>query len=256
MVHKPNAGHWGKSKPRNKRFLIYSGGIVTEVEYFQYVRRHLFGDYVKNLRIKSGEVDDPVRVEADGVDPKTLVEGAARLLHEDKKDAKKESYDPFAVVWAVTDVDDFGKNGDKLRAAVDKGRQSGVEVIISNPCFDVWLIDHKQPCPLSYTQTSECEKLAKRLGLIDMSRNRNNPKHIRQEAIAGKYATAAKNAQKHMGEQHRRIRDNRPSSGDYAPWTDIPKIVDTLIEEYKTLINKGEEEITSEFLRTFGFVLR
>lgn len=242
MVHKPNAGHWGKSKPRNKRFLIYSGGIVTEVEYFQYVRRHLFGDYVKNLRIKSGEVDDPVRVEADGVDPKTLVDDAAKLLYEDKKDAKKESYDPFAVVWAVTDVDDFGKNGDKLRAAVDKGRQSGVEVIISNPCFDVWLIDHKQSCPLSYTQTSECEKLAKRLGLIDMSRNRNNPKHIRQEAIAGKYATAAKNAQKHMGEQHRRIRDNRPSSGDYAPWTDIPKIVDTLIEEYKTLINKGEEE--------------
>lgn len=216
MVHKPNAGHRGKSKPRNKRFLIYSGGIVTEVEYFQYVRRHLFGDYVKNLRIKSGEVDDPVRVEADGVDPKTLVEGAAKLLREDKKDAKKESYDPFAVVWAVTDVDDFGKNGDKLRAAVDKGRQSGVEVIISNPCFDVWL--------------------------IDMSRNRNNPKHIRQEAIVEQYATAAKNAQKHMSEQHRRIRDNRPSSGDYAPWTDIPKIVDTLIEEYKTLINKGEEE--------------
>ena len=242
MVHKPNAGHRGKLKPRNKRFLIYSGGIVTEVEYFQYVRRHLFGDYVKNLRIKSGEVDDPVRVEADGVDPKTLVDDAAKLLYEDKKDAKKESYDPFAVVWAVTDVDDFGKNGDKLRAAVDKGRQSGVEVIISNPCFDVWLIDHKQSCPLSYTQTSECEKLAKRLGLIDMSRNRNNPKHIRQEAIVEQYATAAKNAQQHMSEQHRRIRDSRPSSGDYAPWTDIPKIVDTLIEEYKTLINKGEEE--------------
>lgn len=242
MVHKPNAGHRGKLKPRNKRFLIYSGGIVTEVEYFQYVRRHLFGDYVKNLRIKSGEVDDPVRVEADRVDPKTLVDDAAKLLYEDKKDAKKESYDPFAVVWAVTDVDDFGKNGDKLRAAVDKGRQSGVEVIISNPCFDVWLIDHKQSCPLSYTQTSECEKLAKRLGLIDMSRNRNNPKHIRQEAIVEQYATAAKNAQKHMSEQHRRIRDSRPSSGDYAPWTDIPKIVDTLIEEYKTLINKGEEE--------------
>lgn len=242
MVHKPNAGHRGKLKPRNKRFLIYSGGIVTEVEYFQYVRRHLFGDYVKNLRIKSGEVDDPVRVEADGVDPKTLVDDAAKLLYEDKKDAKKESYDPFAVVWAVTDVDDFDKNGDKLRAAVDKGRQSGVEVIISNPCFDVWLIDHKQSCPLSYTQTSECEKLAKRLGLIDMSRNRNNPKHIRQEAIVEQYATAAKNAQKHMSEQHRRIRDSRPSSGDYAPWTDIPKIVDTLIEEYKTLINKGEEE--------------
>ena len=242
MVHKPNAGHRGKLKPRNKRSLIYSGGIVTEVEYFQYVRRHLFGDYVKNLRIKSGEVDDPVRVEADGVDPKTLVDDAAKLLYEDKKDAKKESYDPFAVVWAVTDVDDFGKNGDKLRAAVDKGRQSGVEVIISNPCFDVWLIDHKQSCPLSYTQTSECEKLAKRLGLIDMSRNRNNPKHIRQEAIVEQYATAAKNAQKHMSEQHRRIRDSRPSSGDYAPWTDIPKIVDTLIEEYKTLINKGEEE--------------
>ena len=242
MVRRPNAGHRGKSKPRNKRFLIYSGGIVTEVEYFQYIRQHLFGDYVKSLRIKSGEVGDPVRVEADGVDPKTLVEGAAKLLREDKKDAKKESYDPFAVVWAVTDVDDFGKNGDKLRAAVDKGHQSGVEVIISNPCFDVWLIDHKQSCPLSYTQTSECEKLAKKLGLVDMSRNRNNPKHIRQEAIARKYAAAVKNAQKHMSERQCRIRDSRPSSGDYAPWTDVPKIVDTLIDEYRTLINKGEEE--------------
>ncbi len=89
MVHKPNAGHRGKLKPRNKRFLIYSGGIVTEVEYFQYVRRHLFGDYVKNLRIKSGEVDDPVRVEADGVDPKTLVDDAAKLLYEDKKTRRK-----------------------------------------------------------------------------------------------------------------------------------------------------------------------
>lgn len=242
MVRRPNAGHRGKSKPRSKRFLIYSGGIVTEVEYFQYVRRHLFGDYVRNLRIKSGEVHDPVRVEAEGVDPKTLVDDATRLLREDKKDAKKESYDPFAVVWAVTDVDDFGKNGDKLRAAVDKGYRSGVEVIISNPCFDVWLIDHKQSCPLSYTETSECEKLAKNLQLIDMSRNRNNPKHICQESIAGKYAAAAKNAQKHMNERHRLIRDNRPSSGDYAPWTDIPKIVDTLIDEYRTLINKGEEE--------------
>lgn len=37
--------------------------------------------------------------------------------------------------------------------------------------FDVWLIDHKRSCPLSYTETSECEKLAKNLGLIDMSRN-------------------------------------------------------------------------------------
>lgn len=242
MVRRPNAGHRGKTKPRSKRFLIYSGGTVTEVEYFQYVRRHLFGSYVKNLRIKSGEADDPVRVEADGVDPKTLVDSAAKLLHEDKKDAKKESYDPFAVVWAVTDVDDFGKNGDKLHAAVDEGHRNGVEVIISNPCFDVWLIDHERSCPLSYTQTSECEKLAKRLGLIDMDRNRNNPKHICQEAIAGKYATAAKNAQRHMSEQHRRIRDCRPSSEDYAPWTDVPKIVDTLIEEYKTLIKKDEDE--------------
>lgn len=242
MVRRPNAGHRGKTKPRSKRFLIYSGGIVTEMEYFQYVRRHLFGDYVKSLRIKNGEVDDPVRVEADGVDPKTLVDGAVELLQEDKKDAQKESYDPFSVVWAVTDVDDFGKNGDKLRAAVDKGHRNGVEVIISNPCFDVWLIDHKQSCPSSYTQTPDCEKLAKKLGLIDMSRNRNNPKHICQKEIAGKYAMAAKNAQRHMSEQQRRIRGCKPSSGDYAPWTDVPKIVDTLIEEYKTLIKKGEEK--------------
>lgn len=238
MVRKPNAGHRANRKPKNKRFLIYSGGIVTEMEYFKYVRQHLFGKYVRSLRIKSGERSDPVRMEADGFDPKTLVDETAKLLQEDKRDAKRESYDAFAVVWVITDVDDFG---DKLREAVNEGHRRGIEVIISNPCFDVWLIDHVRSCPRSYTQTAECEKLAKQLGLIDMSRNPNNPKHINFDRIVGKYLNAAKNAQQHMDDdRQQRTRISNPG-GEYAPWTDVPHVADTLIDEYRRLIDDGEE---------------
>lgn len=115
-------------------------------------------------------------------------------------------------------------------------------MIISNPCFDVWLIDHVRSCPRSYTQTAECEKLAKQLGLIDMSRNPNNPKHINFDRIVGKYLNATKNAQQHMDDdRQQRTRISNPG-GEYAPWTDVPHVVDTLIDEYRRLIDDGEEK--------------
>ena len=229
MVRKPGAGHSGRSKRRNKRFLIYSGGIVTEVEYFQYVKRKLFGNYMRNLRIESGSTEDPLPIRAKGLDPKKLVEEAAKLYQRDSKAAQKEGFDPFDTVWAVTDIDDFG---DRVRQAVELGKQSGVTVIISNPCFDVWLIDHVKPCPLSYTETKDCEHLGKELGLMNLEKG-SNAKHILLEKIEGKYLAAKKNAKLHMKDlsrqNNRQVHPEKSKGHNYAPWTDVPQVVDVLI---------------------------
>lgn len=50
-----------------------------------------------------------------------------------------------------------------------RGRD-GVELIISNPCFEVWLLDHKRTCPQSCTQTAMVEKLAIAEGVTEGNR--------------------------------------------------------------------------------------
>lgn len=231
MVRKPSSGHVGKLKHRNKRFLIYNGGIVTEVEYFEYVKQRLFGERMHTLRIATGSAEDPVSIRSKGIDPKTLVEEAGKLYDRDRKDAKKHSYDAFDTVWAVTDVDDFG---DKVREAVELGQRNGVTVIISNPCFDVWLVDHVKPCPLSYTETKDCERLGKELGLMDPAKGRNY-KHIVLEKIEGRYLAARNNASVHMKDRgraaNRRGHPAKSKDHNYAPWTDVPQVVDALVAE-------------------------
>ena len=38
MVHVPSHGRSKKQSKRNKRFLIVCGGVVTEFEYFSYIK--------------------------------------------------------------------------------------------------------------------------------------------------------------------------------------------------------------------------
>ncbi|MGR6997917.1 RloB domain-containing protein [Yinghuangia aomiensis] len=54
--------------------------------------------------------------------------------------------DAFDEVWCVVDVDEFKD----ISAAVGKAAGAGIEIAISNPCFELWLIlhfgDHTAPC--------------------------------------------------------------------------------------------------------------
>jgi hypothetical protein len=44
-------------------------------------------------------------------------------------------------VWCVFDVE-WPRNHPDLKEAVEQARQGGVEVVISNPCFELWLTLH------------------------------------------------------------------------------------------------------------------
>ena len=229
MVHVPSHGRSKKQSKRNKRFLIVCGGVVTEFEYFSYIKSE-----VSKYCATSWNIHKSINIEKEGVDPLTLMKYAIKLERLDCKEAKKENYDSFTLVWVVTDVDEFGE---KIRQAQSKSDSTcgKIKLVISNPCFEVWLIDHVKSCPLSCTETRDCQKEAKELGLLHNT-NGNKNKHIQLEKLTGNYKNASKNAKQHMQTEQRETRKNHPSvtqKSNYAPWTDVPEIVETILNECK-----------------------
>lgn len=130
-------GRSTKKRSRGKRYLIVTNGKVTEKEYFERLV-DLYG-------LRGRVVIDKG---AAGRDPKTLVERAADLKAKEDKEARKERFDSWESVWAVTDVDGFS-----MFAAQQLARQEAVGLAVSNPCFEVWLIDHMIVCPEFCSET-------------------------------------------------------------------------------------------------------
>ena len=75
----------------------------------------------------------------------------------------------------VVDVDDFHDHGEAARICND----NGIELIISNPCFEVWLLDYVTACPSSYTLTPDVESAAAEAKVVGGNRN----KYINTELI-------------------------------------------------------------------------
>lgn len=113
--------------------LIVCEGEETEKQYFE-----KFALHNKNARIRV-EVADETGV------PFSLVEFAKRFKRETDKRAKRQkdeniSYDS---VWCVFDVDEHPRIPDaKVMAAAH-----GINLAISNPCFELWLILHLRESP-------------------------------------------------------------------------------------------------------------
>jgi hypothetical protein len=80
---------------------------------------------------------DVVRCDIKGVgcDPlKVVVEAEVRL----ERDLRKNGPDAYDQVWCVVDHD----NHPSLAAAVERARKSGIHLLPSVPCFDLWLLLH------------------------------------------------------------------------------------------------------------------
>lgn len=147
MVHgRKNARRLRERKPR---YLVVSGGAVTEKWYF------------KTLASLCGVIID---YEQKNLSPSQLAKLACRLKDEADRDGSVDSY---VKVWVVVDVDAFHDHREAEK--ICRGRD-GVELIISNPCFEVWLLDHKRTCPQSCTQTAMVEKLAIAEGVTEGNR--------------------------------------------------------------------------------------
>uniref|UniRef100_UPI00402A3848 RloB family protein n=1 Tax=Bifidobacterium adolescentis TaxID=1680 RepID=UPI00402A3848 len=142
------------------------------------------------------------------------------MKREDKRDTSTDCYER---IWVVVDVDDFHDHGEAARICKD----NGIELIISNPCFEVWLLDHVKACPSSYTLTPDVESAAAEAKVVGGNRN----KYINTELIDKEHLDAAiRNAARHNTAENSQGRNRLTPhhEQEYVPWTDMPKVIETL----------------------------
>jgi hypothetical protein len=123
--------------------LVVCEGRVTEPEY------------VEAFRIAHGANTVRVRVESPGGDPRALVDRAVELRNEAEREARR-ARDPnlrYDEVWCVFDVDQHPRLDDALAMAA----RSSIELAVSNPCFELWLLLHfaEQTAHLSSKQARD-----------------------------------------------------------------------------------------------------
>lgn len=107
--------------------LVVCGAGKTEPVYLKQLNRHS----------ANRQVSVTVTVRED--DPKNIVQWVRR---------NSPDYDQ---VWCVTDVDEFDIDG-ALRAAAGS---NNIELAISNPCFEYWLLLHFEDCRTPMTRCGE-----------------------------------------------------------------------------------------------------
>lgn len=109
-------------RQERKRLLIVTEGEETEPQYFEGLARFARATGVDVYAAK---------VIGLGCDPLTLVRQAVRR----RADAGEDAYHE---VWCVCDVDEH----DKLPSAIVEARREKINLAITNPCFELWLLWH------------------------------------------------------------------------------------------------------------------
>jgi hypothetical protein len=110
--------------------LVVCGAQATEPAYFQGLRQARRNPAVT------------IKLKAKPADPDTVVRYAAGL-----RDNAADTYDE---VWCVVDVDEFD-----VAKAVVTARRVRVNLAISNPCFEYWLLLHFEACTAPLTCYSD-----------------------------------------------------------------------------------------------------
>jgi hypothetical protein len=153
------------------RFLIVCEGTVTEPRYFQDV-----------WHTERGLID--LEIEPGGT-PKTLVKRAAERKREADGKARKLKDDNqrYEEVWCVFDIDEHPL----IPAAKDQARANGIEMAISNPCFELWALLHFQD------QSAHIER--RRVQHLCRQLMPGYEKRLDYEALSPKYPDALRRAE-------------------------------------------------------------
>ena len=181
-------------QPR-KTLLIFCEGQRTEPEYLDALKRQpaIRDVAAVDLRVETGH---------GGSVPKTLVSMAI--------DARGKAVDEQGVideVWCVFDVE-WPRNHPDLKEVVERAREAGIELAISNPCFELWLILHFQN-HASWLDTDDARRLRRQL-------DRSTDKGLDATKYMPLFADAAQRAAD-LDESHRQngthFPGDNPSSG-------------------------------------------
>jgi hypothetical protein len=113
-------------RPPRPRFLIVCEGTQTEPGYFREIR-HLEQSIIELELSPGGE-------------PKALVERAVEKKKTAERTAKSQQDENhcYDQVWCVFDIDEHRL----VPEAKQQARENGIELAVSNPCFELWALLH------------------------------------------------------------------------------------------------------------------
>jgi hypothetical protein len=173
---KPEARRPPTRTPK-ERFLVLTEGARTEK------------DYVVALAQQTRAALVEVVVPRDHGMPITLVRAAKKRREEAEVSAQGERDDNlrFDAVWCVFDVDQHPN----LKTAIEEARTAGIEVAVSNPCFELWLLLHFRESP-GLRSGAEVAQLLR--GFVA-----GYEKRVDFSAFAPGYADAVKRAERMQG---------------------------------------------------------
>ena len=195
-------------RPRRRRPLretrrvirVHVEGEKTEPGYLsQWERRHR--ETVKLSFGKWGQV------------PSSLVENACQ--DEDERRRMRRNIRPpydYDEIWCVFDVDKHLN----LKQTIARATQRRIGVVVSNPCFELWLVLHCQD-QTAYIDGRQIQRLAKKLGVIEKKQIKDN------DRLIDAYEDAKRRA-KQLDKMHER-NYSPPRSN---PSTDIWRLVDSI----------------------------
>lgn len=186
----------GVREPKG-RFVVVTEGQATEPEYLKQLESSV------NALVT-------IRPVAPNLDPMGLAREAVEALRTAKKLRAIEKGDEF---WCMLDVDNFGA---QIARAVALANEGGVSVVVSNPCFEVWLLGH---FTFSSAQRSPSD-MADAVGAHIKGYGSRN-KHLPDGLLMPLYPTARKNAL--LLDKHHESAGNSVGS---SPSTDVYRLVD------------------------------
>lgn len=125
-------------------------GAITEPQYLSQITRRYRG-------VVRVDIEDSVA----GCAPLSLVAHAKAMLAENKRARRKTGTDNFDEIWCVFDVDEHPN----LAQAKQEAADVGIQVAVSNPCFELWLLLHT--CDqTAYIERKDLQKTCRDAGLI------------------------------------------------------------------------------------------
>ncbi|MCE2515215.1 MAG: RloB domain-containing protein [Acidobacteria bacterium] len=147
-----------------------------------------------------------------GVTPKTLVDRARGHVRRNRP-TKRRTPD-YDEIWCVFDTDEHPN----LPQAVEEARQGGIEVAVSNPCFELWLVLH------AHAQTAHIDRhrAQQRSAELGLSHDKAIPQDA-QNTLIDTFETAKQRAID-LSERHA----GNGSPPRTNPSTDVWRLVDRL----------------------------
>lgn len=139
----------GRKRPQRYILRVLSEGKVTEPSYLS--------EWARRNRQTAG-----IKLDDTGMTPEALVRRAKQYL----KDRWPRRADPdFDEIWCVFDKDAHPN----LAQAINEAGQSGIEVVVSNPCFELWLVLHVRN-QTGHTDRHAVQRMANELRVADGKR--------------------------------------------------------------------------------------